>query len=339
MRLLLQIPSTIGTDTKMKRQNLPSVAAAAIIWLVCFTLFVGPVDSLSASPPSTARPSAVSFRSPLLCDGYPPAVAEYPSAKPLLLYLPGFDGTLVAPFLQFPELGTVFDVRGMLVEMSDRSTFAELVEGVLEYLEKEIRGREVYLAGESFGGILACAVASSMEADPLRSDPAGLILINPATSYPRSVLAEKGPAVASLPQPLYLFGVASLLPLFADEYQLPQLIQIISSAGLPGVVDTPQREAYMGRVALSLTSRLRFMPRGTLRWRLEEWLRVGSEEAVTDAALSVLRAPALIVAGEADATLPSAEEAARLAGLMGADVHLVDGAGHAATCGSRVRVY
>ena len=69
--------------------------------------------------------SAVSFSSPLLEAGYPPAVAELSSSsvsgsvKPLLLYLPGFDGTLVAPF---PELGTEFDVRGMTVAMDNQST-------------------------------------------------------------------------------------------------------------------------------------------------------------------------------------------------------------------------
>lgn len=47
----------------------------------------------------TVRPRNVRFVSPLLEYGYPPAVVEYENKtlaqKPLLLYLPGFDGTFL----------------------------------------------------------------------------------------------------------------------------------------------------------------------------------------------------------------------------------------------------
>jgi hypothetical protein len=47
----------------------------------------------------TVRPRNVRFVSPLLEYGYPPAVIEYENKtlaqKPLLLYLPGFDGTFL----------------------------------------------------------------------------------------------------------------------------------------------------------------------------------------------------------------------------------------------------
>ena len=84
------------------------------------------------SAATTTSLQAVRFASPLLESGYPPAVKEaelcrhlnISNPKPLLLYLPGFDGTLVAPFLQFPEQGTIFEVRGMEVPMDDRSTFS-----------------------------------------------------------------------------------------------------------------------------------------------------------------------------------------------------------------------
>jgi hypothetical protein len=62
-------------------------------------------------------PRDVRFISPLLEYGYLPAVEEHEnntlSQKPLLLCLPGFDGTFLSPFLQFPELHTIFDVRCM----------------------------------------------------------------------------------------------------------------------------------------------------------------------------------------------------------------------------------
>jgi hypothetical protein len=71
------------------------------------------------------RPRDVSFISPLLEYGYLPAVEEHENKtlgqKPLLLYLPGFDGTFMSPFLQFPELHTIFDVRCMTGKYSGKS--------------------------------------------------------------------------------------------------------------------------------------------------------------------------------------------------------------------------
>ena len=164
----------------------------------------------------------------------------------------------------------------------------------------------------------------------------GLVLVNPATSYLRSALRAQAPKVSGLPEgPAYLLGLASLLPLFSDEYQLPQLFQITAGGRLPSVIDTPAREAYMGRVALSLPGRLPTMPRDTLKWRLEEWLEKGAEQ-LTDARLAKLQARTLVVAGSADKTLPSTEESSRLCAVLPrCERFLVEGAGHSATCGSR----
>jgi hypothetical protein len=71
--------------------------------------------------------------------------------------------------------------------------------------------------------------------------------------------------------------VTKLLPLFTDNGQsLRQLVTILSSYGLPSVINTPCREAYMGRVAFTLFDRIAFMPKETLHWRLEEWLEWGA---------------------------------------------------------------
>ena len=54
--------------------------------------------------------------------------------------------------------------------------------------------RPVYLLGESFGGLLATAVAAE------RPDLVDrLILVNPATSFPRSMWPTLGPLLPSVP--------------------------------------------------------------------------------------------------------------------------------------------
>lgn len=342
----------------------------------------------------------IEFVSPLLEDGYPPAVLEYEEQfdmasndnrrrrqKPMLLYLPGFDGTILAPFLQFPSLGEEFDVRAMKVSMDDRSSFEELKEAVVDYLLRECRGDDggqaqangglgvVYLMGESFGGILATEVALELNRPTYEDYVAlrGLVLVNPATSYLRSSMYEVAPPIAAARPPLlpalsgiqYVVSLATrLVPLFLDRGRaIRQLIAILSSKGLPSVVNGPKREAYMGRVAFDLPNRLKFMPQDTLKWRLEEWLEWGcgvfedrlemlqsARDSSNDDTLGDVETYALlkvsqelrtvVIVGELDRTLPSVEEAERLASevFRNAVVHVVPGAGHASTCGGSLNL-
>jgi pimeloyl-ACP methyl ester carboxylesterase len=301
------------------------------------------------------RPRNVRFISPVLDYGYPPAIEEYNQnelqEKPLFLYLPGFDSTFLCPFFQFPELSTLFDVRCMTAGSDDRSTFDELKETVVDFLRSESslsldgigskERRPVYLAGESFGGILATEVAAHL-LEEQDMELKGLTLVNAATSFDRSVLGEKGPDVAKLPFWRYPTGLLELLPLFTDRYSIDQLLLILKAEGLPSVINTAAREAYLGRVAFSLPFVLPVLSQDTFQWRLDSWLREGCERRVCHRLSQILRngnggLRTLLVAGENDQALPSVEEANRLATLWpDAKVHVVPDAGHASTCGTRV---
>lgn len=204
--------------------------------------------------------------------------------------------------------------------------------------------------GESFGGILALEVAIAIRQINSKANNAtninlqGLVLINPATSYARSQLAIIAPPIIKQPLLLYPFALLKLFPLLTDSYALPQLFLMLSSKALPSIIDTPQRESYMGRIALTLASRLKFMPRDTLRWRLDEWLAKGcesiarqEEDIKATASSSSVSLPILFVVGEKDKVLPSSSEAERLSDIFpDSTIHVVPGAGHASTSGSRV---
>ena len=297
------------------------------------------------------------FFNPLLEFGYRPAVEdEQRSRKPILIYLPGFDGTFLSPFLQFPELSTVFDIQCLTIPPADRSSYDDMVDFVLKFVVSVSRNddvpkssnpffnwkgafrqqRPVYLAGESFGGILASDVALQLRQQDVNLR--GMCLVNPATSFDRSRLASEGPPVANLGPFLFPFGALRLLSLFMDEHSLAQLLLILQAKRLPSVIDTAAREAYMGRVAFSLPWIIPILTPNVLQWRLQEWLTVGCARMSTK--LDEYREydlRTLIVVGENDQTLPSIAEAARLSDLIQrVNVHVVPGAGHASTCGSRV---
>ena len=80
-----------------------------------------------------------------------------------------------------------------------------------KYLEVVVGGsppdRPAYLLGESFGGVLALAVA---QARPDLVDR--VVLVNPATSFPRSVWPALGPLLPSVPKVRGLCLITSSFP-------------------------------------------------------------------------------------------------------------------------------
>jgi pimeloyl-ACP methyl ester carboxylesterase len=74
----------------------------------------------------------------------------------------------------------------LTIPVQNRSSFTELVQICSEYLadiaQKILKHRPIYLLGESFGGLLALAVASHC-----RDIVDRIVLVNPATSYKESM--------------------------------------------------------------------------------------------------------------------------------------------------------
>ena len=308
---------------------------------------------------------AVTFVNPLDVDGFAEprghgcvAVA----ALPLLFFLPGMDGSLTTPFMQYPSLGASFELRCMQHsgELGSRCTFEDLTAACADEVAAATSGgRRAVMVGESFGATLAIAVAHRLQQQQQQQQQqhglVGLCLVNPATSYARSRLARFGPLCASLTGPLYPLYPLSLV-LFAalvlSPMQAPAFASMLLSAKSPALLASPHREAWLGRVALSAFLGQRgpglaigkllavqiFAPED-LAFRLEHWLDHGAALVDEAGLASELRLPAMCVVGENDRLLPSLDEAARLAQQFGSrwrGTVAVPGAGHASTLGVRV---
>ena len=264
--------------------------------------------------------------------------------------------------MQYPQLGTSFELACMTVcqGMKSRVPFHDLQHQVHAYIRQQLRDerRQVLLMGESFGATLALAATQLLceENEPHATPLTGLVLVNPATSYLNSNLHTLGPACARLSGPLLALYPLGLLVLAAlvisPATQLPAFISILSSMKLPALLNTPEREAFLGRVALGAFGGVRgselaigdllrpciFSP-DDLRFRLHEWLEVGADVAEEGLTLVSTRVPALAIVGETDRLLPSLEESKRLAlkfSLNWRGSVVVPGAGHASTLGNRV---
>ena len=83
---------------------------------------------------------------------------------PLLIFLPGLDGSGLLIWSQLEELSPFYDVRCLAIPPADRSTYEQLAARINGEIEAEraargdLRGMPVTVAGESFSGPLALMV-------------------------------------------------------------------------------------------------------------------------------------------------------------------------------------
>ncbi|XP_017975081.1 PREDICTED: acyltransferase-like protein At3g26840, chloroplastic isoform X1 [Theobroma cacao] len=223
---------------------------------------------------------------------------------PLLLFLPGIDGTGLGLVMHHHKLGKMFNVWCLHIPVKDRTPFTELVKLVERTVRSEnyrSPNRPIYLVGESIGACLAIAVAArNPEMDLV------LVLSNPATSFSKSQL-----------QPLI-----PLLEIMPDQFplNLPYMLSLATGDPLRMLMDNfvkrgplPQTIGELSRDLVTMSSYLPvladILPRETLRWKLD-LLKSGS--ACANSCLHAVKAQMLILCSGRDQLLPSQEESQRL---------------------------
>lgn len=202
---------------------------------------------------------------------------------PLLVFLPGMDGTGQLFRSQMAGVEAGFDVRCLAIPPDDLTSWEELAQQVVNLIHQELAGnyrRPVYLCGESFGGCLALKVARTAPELFQR-----LILVNPASSFNRRPwLGWGGQTARWLPEPLYRCSSILLLPLLANF----------------GRMTDPDRKAFIQTV--------QSVPQSTTLWRMA----LLSQFYLSDQELAQITQPTLILAASSDRLLPSVQEAERL---------------------------
>ncbi|MBE8965295.1 alpha/beta hydrolase [Nostocales cyanobacterium LEGE 12452] len=206
---------------------------------------------------------------------------------PLLVYLPGMDGTGQLLRSQTAGLETGFDVRSLALPRKDLNTWDALTKSVLNLIDAELEKssqRSVYLCGESFGGCLAMKVA--IQAPHLFKR---IILINPASSFHlRPWLSWASQLTYLVPEGLYDIGALGLLPFLAS---------------LPRLSRSDRHD---------LLKTMRSVPAETVLWRLS-LLR---EFDIDEEKLRRLTQPVLLIAGASDRLLPSVSEVNRIGKIL-----------------------
>ena len=230
---------------------------------------------------------------------------------PLLVFLPGMDGTGQLLRSQTAGLEKGFDIRCLAIPADDLTSFDVLADQVIALIKTEIGKdpqRSVYLCGESFGGCLAIKVA--IRAPKLFER---VILVNPASSISR--------------RPWMYFGIALTRIVPECFYHFGSLI------GLP-VLATLERIAPSDRQAL--IDAVQMVPQKTAIWRLS----LLKEFDVDDNQLRRINQPVLIIAGAGDRLLPSVGEAQHLVKVLpNAQMVVLPHSGHACLLERDVNLY
>jgi len=226
-------------------------------------------------------------------------------AGPLLVVLPGLDGTGDLFFKQAPGLAARY--RLALVRFPDEGgfTYKDLADDVAGIIRESAQQRAIVI-GESFGGTVALWFA---------------------LLYPE--LVERLVIVNSFPRfrNRALLGIGLMLSRRTPKGFVWAMRSTGNSIGmrLDGVGRQDRRRFFD---AVRTTRPEGYTRRLELLWDLDVADRV-----------SEIAAPTLFIAGGRDLLLPSAKEAAAMAARMpNATVRVVPGAGHACLLGDKVSV-
>lgn len=224
--------------------------------------------------------------------------------SPILLFLPGMDGTGMGLILHHKALGKFFEVRCLHIPVHDRTPF----EGLVKFIEETVRlehasnpNKPIYLVGDSFGGCLSLAVAARNPTIDLV-----LILVNPATSFGRSQLQPFFPILEAMPDVLHA-TVPYLLSYVMGDPMKMALVDVESK--LPPLQRLEKMSQNLTALLPYLSSLADIIPRGTLLWRLK---LLKSAAASANSRLHAVKAEVLVLASGKDNMVPSRDEADRL---------------------------
>jgi len=264
----------------------------------------------------------------------------------IILYVPGIDFAGMLGSSQFRGLASLgMQLWRCYVGPEDRSPFAVLVDSLSKWVVRQSQGgRKVVLVGESFGGLLALAVACRVG-----SSLHGLALVNPATSFDKTPWALLARSLVTLPSgdelppirptddidellsqisdrivndPYAYTGAFGLIATVMDQSQLARVFSRVTDETLSSR-STNEASSEPNRLLQSFLTYpmelAKFLSQETVRFRLRYWLRDGCE--VVNSELRTRSAnrqlpPTLLVCGDGDRLLPSAAEGQRLKTLL-----------------------
>lgn len=237
--------------------------------------------------------------------GHPQNRFRVEGTGPVLIYVPGLDGTGQLFFKQGPRVAISYRVVTFRSRDDRCFTYEDLTDDLAGII-RELGERQATILGESFGGTVALWFALRYPQMVKQ-----LVVINSFPRFRKRWTIKLGVKLAS--------GVPFRLlwPLRRAANGLGLLVDTVNQDDRKlfwKAIRTVSREAYLRRLQLI-------------------------EELDLESRLSEIQTPTLFIAGDKDLLIPSVKEAHAMAARMpNARVRVIEGAGHACLLGSRVRL-
>ncbi|KAK4774739.1 hypothetical protein SAY86_009674 [Trapa natans] len=224
--------------------------------------------------------------------------------SPLLLYLPGIDGSGAGLAVQNKRLGKIFDIWCLHIPVFDRTSFTDLIQMIETTVRSEsyhFPNRPIYLVGESLGACLALAVAARNPSIDLM-----LILANPATSFNASQVPSFIPLLEIMPDQVQLTHPFLLNLMRGDPLKI---LQASSEKVAPPAEKLAELTKDLFKLSSYVSILANILPKQTLLWKLQ---MLKSASGFTNSRLHAVKAQTLILISGRDQLLPSVAEASRL---------------------------
>jgi len=245
-----------------------------------------------------------------------PASTSHES-KPLMIYIPGLDGTSLASAPQLPSLASSFRLEALTLPRNNRSSLDELTAFLTSYLTKRIEQEKslssnakpvLYLLGESLGALLAMSVAQDT-----RKLVDRLVLVNPASSFDRSVWGRTAQSLPELPPEVYRTLPYAFAPILGNPIRLALRRVAGHDVNRLEQLQNTNQLLQVPYEALSLLLQMNFLddllPPETIRHRIEYGC---SAARIVNSRLGDIQIPTAVITGGNDLLLPSTEEGERL---------------------------
>uniref|UniRef100_A0A1J3DIS7 Acyltransferase-like protein, chloroplastic n=1 Tax=Noccaea caerulescens TaxID=107243 RepID=A0A1J3DIS7_NOCCA len=235
------------------------------------------------------------------------SAAQAPNS-PLLLFLPGIDGTGLGLIRHHKKLGEIFDIWCLHIPVKDRTPAKDLVKLIERTIKSEnnrFPNRPIYIVGDSIGACLALDVAARNPNIDLV-----LILANPAThvnnimSQPVSGMLNILPdGIPTLMEEIFGFKqgdpLAAMLDALTNEFAVHQF-----GGGM-------LRDIFA--VSANLPTLSKIFPKDTLLWKLE---LLKSAIASANSHIYAVRAETMILLSGRDQWLLNEEDIDRYSRTM-----------------------
>ncbi|KAJ4902552.1 Esterase/lipase/thioesterase family protein [Raphanus sativus] len=194
--------------------------------------------------------------SPLQCSSHAPG-------SPLLLYIPGMDGTGLGLIRQHRRLGEIFDVWCLHFPATDRTPARDIVKLIERTVRSEyyrVPNRPIYIVGESVGACLALDVAASNPDIDIV-----LILANPVTRLNNFMLQPLSSLLETLPD-----EVPSLIEDnfgFRDSYPFSAMFESMLNETVAQMGGGLLEDLFAA--SANMPTLIRIFPKDTLLWKLQ----------------------------------------------------------------------